>query len=198
MKQIQSIIHHFQDLLGIKLYLVGGSVRDRLLNLPHSDLDFATPAQPDEIEAAVKKAGMKPLLIGKRFGTIAFNYHKAPNNLNIPKAPIEITTFRSETYGSSRKPEVEFVNDITHDLSRGDFTVNAMAVNDEGKLIDPFNGYAELKAEKIRFIGNPTERINEDPLRMLRGCRLSAQFTFVPTAETKQKIKENAHKILNI
>lgn len=203
-QEVKHLILHFQDLLGIKLYLVGGSVRDILLGIKHTDLDFATPAPPEEIEEAVRKAGIRPLLMGKRFGTIAFKYKpkKTPKNID-PELltldyPIEITTFRSETYGESRKPEVEFVHDITHDLSRRDFTVNAMAVNDEGKLIDPFSGHADLKAQKVRFIGNPAERINEDPLRMLRGCRLSAQFSFVQTAETKEKMKENAHKILDI
>lgn len=202
MKQIQKTVRHFQDLLGIKLYLVGGSVRDRLLELPHSDLDFTTPASPDDIEAAIKKAGLKPLTIGKRFGTLAFKYN--PQNfknspLRTPNSElIEITTFRTETYDNSRKPEVKFVKDINMDLSRRDFTVNAMAVNDEGRLIDPFSGHADIKAEKIRFVGNPTIRINEDPLRMLRACRLSSQFDFVPTAETKKRITESAYKIVNI
>lgn len=199
MQSIPPLVKHFQDLLGIKLYLVGGSVRDKLLKIPHTDLDFATPAQPEEIEAAIRKAGLKPLTMGKRFGTLAFKYHhKAPKELDVPKEPIEITTFRTEIYGDSRKPEVKFVNDITADLARRDFTVNAMAVDDKGKLIDPFSGYADLTAQKIQFVGNPSIRINEDPLRMLRGCRLSAQFTFVPTTETKEKIAENAVKILNI
>jgi len=189
MQQIKSTVQQFQDLLGIKLYLVGGSVRDRLLNIPHTDLDFATPAQPDDIEGAIKKIGKKAFVTGKRFGTVAF---KQEGEL------IEITTFRTETYGKSRKPEVEFVNDIVQDLSRRDFTVNAMAVGDEGKLIDPFSGHADLVAEKIRFVGEPAIRINEDPLRMLRACRLSAQFSFVPTTETKEKIQENAVKILRI
>ncbi|MDP2691861.1 MAG: CCA tRNA nucleotidyltransferase [Candidatus Gracilibacteria bacterium] len=213
MKDIQQIVHHYQDLLDIKLYLVGGSVRDKLLNIPHTDLDFTTPTQPDDIEAAVKKAGFKPFIIGKRFGTVAFkDLHSffqlstldprpsTPNSeLRTPNSElIEITTFRTETYGKTRKPQVEFVQDITADLSRRDFTVNAMAIDDEGRLIDPFEGYADLKAEKIRFVGNPSVRINEDPLRMLRACRLSAQFDFVPTTETKLRITQNAHKILNI
>ena len=201
MIQIQQTVLHFQDLLGIKLYLVGGSVRDRLLNLPHTDLDFATPASPEEIEAAVKKAGKKPLLIGKRFGTISFKYPNSLNNPNRPNNlnnPIEITTFRTETYGDSRKPDVKFVQDITQDLARRDFTVNAMAIGDEGRLIDPFSGHADLKAGKIRFVGNPSLRINEDPLRMLRACRLASQFDFVPTSETKYRIQLNAHKILRI
>jgi len=202
MKEIKLIVQHFQELLDIKLYLVGGSVRDKLMNLPHTDLDFATPAQPDEIEAAIRKAGFKAYTMGKRFGTLAFKYKPnkdSPSALQTPNSElIEITTFRTEKYDNSRKPTVEFVNDISMDLSRRDFTVNALALNDKGRLIDPFSGHADLQAEKIRFVGNPTLRINEDPLRMLRACRLSAQFDFVPTAETKQRITENAHKIINI
>lgn len=189
MRKMQQIVKDFQKLLGIKLYLVGGSVRDVLLELPHNDLDFATPATPEEIEAAVRKAGKKPILIGKKFGTIALKHE---NEF------IEITTFRTETYGKTRKPEVEFVQDITMDLSRRDFTVNAMALSDSGKLIDPFSGHADLKAGKIRFVGNPSVRIKEDPLRMLRACRLSAQFDFISTAETKKRITQSAHKILDI
>jgi|CXWL01.1.fsa_nt_gi tRNA nucleotidyltransferase/poly(A) polymerase len=198
MHQLRSTILHFQALLGIKLYLVGGSVRDHLLGVPHSDLDFATPASPDEIEAGIRKAGKKPLLMGKRFGTIAFKYRLPGDSAKTSSPLIEITTFRTETYGNTRKPTVEFVSDIVKDLSRRDFTVNAMAVNDEGKLIDPFSGHADLKAGTIRFVGEPAVRINEDPLRMLRACRLSAQFSFVPTTETKEKIRANAVKILNI
>lgn len=186
---MQEIVRSFQNLLGIKLYLVGGSVRNRLLGAPRGDLDFCTPSPPEEIESAIQKTGRKAFMTGKRFGTIAFRHEGEM---------VEITTFRTETYGSSRKPEVEFVQDIVQDLSRRDFTVNAMAVDEKGKLIDPFSGYADLKAEKIRFVGNPTFRINEDPLRMLRACRLAAQFIFVPTTETKEKISENAVKILRI
>ncbi|MDF2379248.1 MAG: CCA tRNA nucleotidyltransferase [Candidatus Gracilibacteria bacterium] len=199
MKDFQKIVHHFQDLLGIKLYLVGGSVRDMIMKKPHNDLDFATPSQPEEIEAAIRKAGLKPLTMGKRFGTLAFKYHhKAPKEMNIPKEPIEITTFRTEEYNESRKPKVKFVNDITQDLSRRDFTVNAIAVGDKGKLIDPFGGYADIKQGNIRFVGEPAIRINEDPLRMLRACRLASQFSFISTRDTEDTISEHAFKILNI
>ncbi len=186
---MKDIVQNFEKLLGIKLYLVGGSVRDHILSLPHSDLDFATPAKPDEIEAAIRNIGKRPFITGKRFGTVAFKHEGEL---------IEITTFRTEVYGETRKPEVAFVHDIIQDLSRRDFTVNAIAVDSKGKIIDPFSGHADIKAGVIRFVGNPTLRINEDPLRMLRACRLSAQFQFVPTTETKEKIRENASKILRI
>lgn len=189
MKNLADIVKYFQHLLGIKLYLVGGSVRDMILKIPHTDLDFATPEKPEGIEAAIRKAGKKVFITGKRFGTLGF---KEQGEL------IEITTFRTEVYSGSRKPSVSFVNDIVQDLSRRDFTVNAMAADDNGRMIDPFSGYADLKAEAIRFVGNPTLRINEDPLRMLRACRLSAQFAFIPITETKERIEQNAHKILSI
>lgn len=189
MHEISNIVQQFESLLGIKLYLVGGSVRDKLISLPHTDLDFATPAEPDQIEATVRAIGKRPYLAGKRFGTVGFKYEGET---------VEITTFRTEVYGKTRKPEVQFVDDIVKDLSRRDFTVNAMAVDSKGKLIDPFSGHADLKAGVVRFVGNPSIRINEDPLRMLRACRLSAQFDFVPLPETKEKIKENAVKILRI
>jgi len=203
MNDIKNLVKRYEDLLGIKLYLVGGSVRDHILNLPHADLDFATPAKPDEIEAAIRKIGKRPFVTGKRFGTLAFKYPKTTfENSHEPSTSnhelIEITTFRKETYGSTRKPEVTFVDDIVQDLSRRDFTVNAIAVDSKGKIIDPFSGYSDISAGVIRFVGNPTLRINEDSLRMLRACRLSAQFQFVPTTETKEKIRESAEKILRI
>src|SRR5438045_4574807 len=90
------------------LYLVGGSVRDELLGLPSQDFDFATPLPPDEIERRIRKAGKKPYLVGKKFGTIGLKWQGHM---------LEITTFRQEQYSSgNRKPKVEFVSDITSDL----------------------------------------------------------------------------------
>jgi len=96
------------------LYKVGGSIRDELLGREPHDHDFSTPLLPDEIEARVRAAGKRPYLVGARFGTIGF---KGDGNM------VECTTFRSEQYvPGCRKPQVEFVDDITHDLSRRDFT----------------------------------------------------------------------------
>src|SRR6478609_2992309 len=101
------------------VYMVGGCLRDELLGRVPKDYDFSTPLLPDEIEAQVKSAGKHAYLTGKRFGTIGFKHNGEF---------IEITTFRTEKYEKgNRKPQVEFVDDITHDLSRRDFTINAMA-----------------------------------------------------------------------
>ena len=145
------------------VYLVGGSVRSSLLGQPPSDYDFTTPLAPDEIEAAVRRAGHKAYTIGKRFGTIGF---KLDGHF------IEVTTFRSERYhAGSRRPDVTFIGDITHDLSRRDFTINAMAIAPGGRLIDPFGGYDDLKNRLLRTVNKPFDRYNEDPLRMLRAAR---------------------------
>ncbi len=151
------------------VYLVGGCVRDALMGKKPHDYDFASPLEPDDIEKAVRAYGRKPYLAGKRFGTIGF---KLDGNV------IEVTTFRTESYPNpGRHPEVHFETDIEKDLSRRDFSINAMAYKD--KLYDPFNGQKDLKEKRIRSVGDPFERINEDPLRMLRAARFASQLGFV-------------------
>lgn len=150
------------------VYLVGGCVRDTLMGKVPHDFDYASPIEPDDIEKHVRDYGRRPHLSGKRFGTIGF---KLDGKL------IEITTFRSEVYTtSSRHPHVQFETDIEKDLSRRDFTINAMAYR--AKLFDPFNGRDDLDKKIIRSVGNPYERIQEDPLRMLRAARFASQLGF--------------------
>lgn len=172
------------------VYLVGGSVRDLLLgNEPH-DYDFTTPLSPDEIETAVRQAGKRPYLVGKRYGTIGF---KVDGHL------IEVTTFRTELYTpGSRKPTVQFIDDITHDLSRRDFTINAMALRTNGTLIDPFNGQADIATKCLRTVNKAYDRYNEDPLRMLRVARFAAQLNFTIETDTETQAAKKAHKILEI
>lgn len=172
------------------VYLVGGSVRDILLGKDPQDYDFTTPLAPEEIETKIRDAGLKPFLAGKRFGTIGFrlNGHH-----------VEVTTFRTETYdGKSRKPVVNFVGDITADLARRDFTINAMAVREEHHLIDPFGGKCDLDQKIIRAVNKPAERYREDPLRMLRAGRLAAQLDFSIDEETKSAAGRHAEEILRV
>jgi tRNA nucleotidyltransferase/poly(A) polymerase len=172
------------------VYLVGGSVRDTLLGHEPKDFDFATPLPPDEIEKAVENAGLRTYTAGKRFGTIGFK---------IGDRMVEITTFRLETYTpGSRKPAVEFVDDITHDLSRRDFTINAMAMRQDGSIVDPFNGQDDLQKRLIRTVNKPYERYNEDPLRMLRAARFAAQLDFAIEEQTEHQAFKKAHKILEV
>lgn len=172
------------------VYLVGGSVRDALLGLSPHDYDFTTPLEPDEIERRVRDQGLRPYLTGKRFGTVGF---KVGGEL------VEVTTFRTETYHEgSRKPDVEFVDDITADLSRRDFTVNAIALREDGRIVDPFHGLEDLENRIIRTVGKPYLRFNEDPLRLLRAARFSAQLGFAVEADTKTQMRKKASKILSV
>ena len=171
------------------VYLVGGSVRDILLEREPKDYDFTTPIFPDEIEKLVRAAGKRAYLIGKKFGTIG---------CKIDGEFVEITTFRQEQYSkNNRKPQVDFVQNIENDLKRRDFTINAMAWKN-GDLIDLFDGQKDLKNKMIRRVGNPQERIKEDPLRMLRCARFMSQLNFEVEPNLEEKIKENSFRILFI
>jgi putative nucleotidyltransferase with HDIG domain len=172
------------------IYLVGGSVRDIVLGVDPSDYDFTTPLLPDEIELAVRQAGKRPYLIGKAYGTIGF---KVDGQL------VEVTTFRTETYpANSRKPIVTFINDLTHDLSRRDFTINAMALKIDKTLVDPFNGHLDLTHKCIQTVNKAYDRYNEDPLRMLRAARFASQLKFTIDEEAESQALKKAHKIIEI
>lgn len=171
------------------VYLVGGSVRDEIMGKDVCDYDFTTPLSPDEVEQKMRDAGKKPILVGKRFGTIM---------MRIDGFNIEITSFRAEVYEpGNRKPQVDFVNDIHQDLSRRDFTINSIAKNGE-KYIDFFGGRKDIENKVIRAVGNPTIRFKEDALRLLRACRFSSQLGFDIEEATLKSIKKNSHHILDI
>lgn len=172
------------------VYLVGGSVRDALLGQMPRDYDFATPLHPDEVEKAVRAHDLRAYTAGKRFGTIGFR---------LGGHEVEVTTFRTETYAiGSRKPSVAFVREITHDLSRRDFTINAIAQRSDGKLIDPFGGRADLRQKVIRAVGRPSDRFREDPLRMLRAARFAAQLGFSVDPETERRALTRSNRILEV
>ena len=161
------------DLANFTLALVGGSVRDALLGRLGNDLDFTTNARPDEIKKILKTFAEDIWEVGIKFGTIAARKGDTA---------IEITTYRSEKYQSdSRNPEVEFGDNIEGDLSRRDFTINAMAIELTGKepqFIDPHGGVTDLLKKEIRTPGSPEDSFNDDPLRMLRAARFAAQLGF--------------------
>jgi poly(A) polymerase len=159
--------------VGHSLYLVGGSVRDALMGRVDSspDLDFATDAEPEEIKGLVAPLADAVWLQGMEFGTVG---------AAIAGVRMEITTFRTERYETgSRHPSVEFESDISADLSRRDFTINAMAVRLPDKVsVDPFGGVDDLKARVIRTPGPPEASFTDDPLRMLRAFRFASQLEF--------------------
>ena len=189
-EKIVNFIKKVEDLLGLELFLVGGAVRDLLVNKPTKDFDFTTSANPEEIENKIREAGFKPYLLGKKYGTIGF---KLEGDL------IEITTFRSEIYSpGNRKPEVGFHSDIKYDLERRDLTINAMAFSSKGDLIDLFGGQNDLKNKVIRCVGDPNLRFSEDPLRMLRAIRFAGQYEFELEQDTARSIQKNYWRLLDI
>ena len=168
---------------GHTLYLVGGSVRDAIVATDGApvgdsgpDLDFTTDARPDDIEAVVRGWADAVWTQGKRFGTIACRRGGQK---------YEITTHRAEAYlPDSRKPEVAFGDDIGDDLSRRDFTVNAMALRlPDLELIDPFGGLVDLAERRLRTPLDPEVSFSDDPLRMLRAARFMAKLDLEPTAD---------------
>jgi poly(A) polymerase len=177
---------------GHGLYLVGGSVRDQLLGLPAHDYDFTTDAEPDAVKGLLNAAAADAIYtVGERFGTVGALFGDDR---------FEITTYRSEAYtAGSRKPQVAFGTSLEADLARRDFTVNAMARPAAGgEIIDPFGGRTDLAACIIRAVGNPDERFAEDPLRLLRGLRLAAQFGFEIEPDTREAIARNADRLQTI
>ena len=158
---------------GYEAYFVGGSVRDALLNRPIHDVDIATSAYPEE----TKTIFARTIDIGIEHGTVL---------VLEDSGEYEITTFRTEdVYVDYRRPSsVSFVRSLEEDLKRRDFTVNAFALNDEGNVIDKFDGLADLKAKLLRAVGNPAERFNEDALRIMRGFRFAASLDFNIEANT--------------
>jgi len=175
---------------GFTLALVGGSVRDILLNRLGSDLDFTTSARPDDIKKIMKSWAGDTWEIGAKFGTIGAKRGDIV---------FEITTYRSEVYVSeSRKPEVKFGDSIEVDLYRRDFTVNAMALELTGaepSLIDPFNGAADLIARVLRTPLSPEESFSDDPLRMLRAARFVAALNLTPDAGLVAAVKNMAPRL---
>jgi poly(A) polymerase len=156
---------------GIAARFVGGCVRDALLGRPIADIDLATPAHPEALIAALEKARIKAIPTGIEHGTITAVF-------DAPKPPrhFEITTLRRdvETYG--RRARVTFDADWAEDAARRDFTINAIYLDPDGTLHDPVGGLADLAAHRVRFVGEPAQRIAEDVLRVLRYYRFEARF----------------------
>ena len=175
---------------GFKLALVGGPVRDAILGRLGNDLDFTTDAKPLETKKILQSWAEDVWDIGIDFGTIA---GKRGGNT------VEITTYRSEKYDlDSRKPEVKFGENIEGDLSRRDFTVNAMALELTGakpEFIDVFNGLTDLSAKILRTPVTPEQSFSDDPLRMMRAARFAAQLNFEVSEDALKAMTEMAERI---
>lgn len=162
--------------------IVGGAVRDFLLQKKANDVDVATSALPEQ----VKEIFSKTVDVGIEHGTVLVVDFEEP---------IEVTTFRTEgAYTDHRRPDaVTFVRSLAEDLKRRDFTINAMAIRPDGTLVDLFGGQADLQQRIIRAVGNPTERFTEDALRIIRAIRFSAQLDFKIEKQTALAMKKTAH-----
>jgi poly(A) polymerase len=165
---------------GHSLYLVGGPVRDALLEIPAHDLDFTTSARPDDIEAILRTLKGPIWDMGREFGTIGTVLRKGGQEWTV-----EVTTFRADSYDpDSRKPEVRFGDTIEGDLVRRDFTINAMAIDLSTSLfVDPYRGQVDLEEGVIRTPATAEQSFSDDPLRMMRAARFAARFQFKPTPE---------------
>ncbi len=167
---VGELARRFAD-AGHTLALVGGPVRDLLLQRPSNDLDFTTSARPEAIETVLRGWADAMWDMGRDFGTIG---------ARLGDTEVEITTYRADSYSAaSRKPEVAFGDDLEADLLRRDFTVNAMAIAlPDGDFVDPFGGMRDLAAGVLRTPGTPEASFADDPLRMLRAARFVAQLGF--------------------
>ena len=190
MNKIPRGVSHILEKLnehGYDGYIVGGAVRDYIMgNVPH-DWDIATNAKPDQVKAMFSKT----IDTGIKHGTVT---------AMLAGTGYEITTYRCDgKYSDGRHPDdVSFVNSIEEDLARRDFTINAMAMDAEGRIVDPFGGMDDLKRGVIRCVGNPDDRFSEDALRMMRAVRFESKFGFELDDTVKSAIKRNADKIENV
>ena len=170
-------------------YLVGGCVRDYLLNREINDYDICSDATPDQVMDVFKDHTIIPT--GLQHGTVT---------LVLDKEPIEITTFRIDSqYKDNRHPEsVIFTKDLKEDLARRDFTINALAMDSHSNIYDYYNGQDDLNHRLIRCVNNPNTRFNEDALRILRALRFSSVLSFTIEETTKQSIFDNKELLDNI
>ncbi|WP_248925464.1 CCA tRNA nucleotidyltransferase [Paenibacillus hamazuiensis] len=183
-KQLEQGARHILQKLaehGYLAYMVGGYVRDTVMGRPIKDIDIATSALPEQVQALFERT----VPTGLQHGTVT---------VMIGKTPYEVTTFRKEAdYIEFRRPaEVEFVGDLQEDLLRRDFTMNAMAMDADGGLTDPFGGRRDIAQKLLRCVGEPKERFGEDALRMLRCLRFAAEYELAVEPRTWQALLELA------
>lgn len=174
---------------GFEAYFVGGAVRDCIMGKAFDDIDITTSATPEEIKQLFSDCNV--IETGIKHGTVTVIYNDRP---------VEITTFRTEAaYIDNRHPEkITFCKELTDDLKRRDFTVNALCMDMNGEIIDHYGGIDDINNKIIRAVGNPVERFNEDALRILRALRFASVLGFDIDADTSQAIHKCKELILNV
>ncbi len=180
------IIHTLQN-AGYEAYIVGGCVRDAVLNKEPDDWDITTSAKPQEVKALFNRT----IDTGIAHGTVTVMFGKEG---------YEVTTYRVDgKYEDHRRPNsVTFTSNLIEDMKRRDFTINAMAYNDDEGIVDHFHGVEDLDAHVIRCVGEPSDRFDEDALRILRALRFSAQLDFEIDDRTKEAIRDRAKYLEDI
>ena len=176
---------------GYQAYVVGGCVRDSLLGIRPKDWDVCASATPEEMKEFFWSYGIRTIDTGIKHGTITVDMGEP--------GMFEVTTFRIDgDYSDNRRPDsVEFTQDVVKDLSRRDFTINAMAFNYDG-LIDPFGGRQDLADGIIRCVGDPDDRFSEDALRILRALRFASVYGFSVDNATSLSIHRNKEKLMSV
>ena len=188
--RIPAEVKYILDILkgrGFEAYIVGGCVRDAVLARTPNDWDITTSARPEDVKAAFRRT----VDTGIAHGTVTVLVHDES---------FEVTTYRIDgAYEDGRHPSsVTFTPNLTDDLMRRDFTVNAMAYNEKDGLVDPYGGMDDLQRKCIRCVGDPDERFSEDALRVLRAVRFSAQLGFSIENETLKALSRHAENLRKI
>ncbi|MCY9737513.1 CCA tRNA nucleotidyltransferase [Paenibacillus alvei] len=176
---------------GFDSYIVGGCVRDSIIGREPKDWDICTNAKPEQVIEMFTKHDFRVVPTGLKHGTVTIVYDEEH---------FEITTYRTDgAYSDGRRPDtVDFTDSLYEDLRRRDFTMNAMAYNDEAGLIDPYGGMMDLQEKTIVCVGDPNERFREDALRMMRAIRFSSQLGFTLNWRTFCAIMEHENLIKNV
>lgn len=184
-KQVEEILDKF-DKADLQIYIVGGAIRDLLMEKEVKDWDFTTDATPEQILKVLPEG-----FYDNKFGTVGLSWEKGI---------FEITTMRKEgEYKDFRHPEkVSWTNKVEEDLARRDFTINAMAMDKDLHIVDPFNGQEDLKNKNIKAVGDPKKRFKEDALRLIRAIRFATKLQFIIDPNTFEAIKENTSLIQQI
>lgn len=191
-KIVTTILNKLEE-AGHEAYIVGGCIRDYLHEEEPKDWDITTSAKPEQIQEVFPESAQ----YNNKYGTVTVTEIEGQKS---DVGEIEITTYRAEAdYQDKRHPEkVEFVSNLKEDLARRDFTINAMAMDSDKNIIDPFDGQEDLDEGLIRTVGKPKERFSEDALRLMRAVRFASTLTLSIEQETVDAIKANAENISKI
>ena len=188
-KEIKEIVEKIEK-AGFEAFIVGGCVRDFLMGRTPQDLDITTNAKPEEIQEIFEDSFYE-----NQFGTVGVKIKEGEQT----KEVVEVTTYRIESkYTDKRHPdEIKFAETLEEDLKRRDFTVNALAMDARGEIVDLFGGKDDIKKKIIKAVGSPEERFNEDALRMMRAIRFAATLNFEIERETFEAVKKH-HQLLQV